>query len=219
MPIRINLLAEAVAEEELRRKDPVKRAAFIGAFFVALSLVWFSSTWLTSLMAKQNLNHVENEIQMLTNDYAAVQGNLKKIGDLQQRMQALDQLTRARFLQGNLLNTFQQTYVPNVQLIRLRVDQSYGLTGGGKSPSGVARPSVITEHITLLVDAKDFSPNAGDQINHFKDALLQQELIKQHVNPTNGIRLAAPPSALQPGMDGKPFVTFSYECRFLDKTP
>ena len=31
MPIRINLLAEAKAAEELRRHDPVKRVIFVGA--------------------------------------------------------------------------------------------------------------------------------------------------------------------------------------------
>jgi len=56
MPIRINLLAEALAEEDLRRRDPVKRAIFIGAFLVALSLVWFSSTWLESMLQKKSLS-------------------------------------------------------------------------------------------------------------------------------------------------------------------
>ena len=36
MPIRINLLAESLAEEDLRRRDPVKRAIIIGALLVAV---------------------------------------------------------------------------------------------------------------------------------------------------------------------------------------
>jgi len=39
MPIRINLLAEAKAAEELRRHDPVKRVIFGGALAVALVFV------------------------------------------------------------------------------------------------------------------------------------------------------------------------------------
>jgi len=39
MPIRINLLAEAQAAEEMRRKDPVKRAIWIGGFVVFLTLL------------------------------------------------------------------------------------------------------------------------------------------------------------------------------------
>lgn len=39
MPIRINLLAEAQAAEEMRRKDPVKRSIWIGGFIVFLTLL------------------------------------------------------------------------------------------------------------------------------------------------------------------------------------
>jgi hypothetical protein len=224
MPIRINLLAEALAEEDLRRRDPVKRAIFIGVFLVALSLVWFSSIWLEYMIEKKGLNQIETEIQVHTSDYTLVQNNLKKIADTQSRMDALDQLSAARFLQGNLLNALQQTYVPNVQLTRLKIDQSYSLTAAipAKTNSfGVVpgRPPVITEHVMLTLDAKDFSPNPGDQVNHFKDALLRQDYFKPIIDPTSGIRLAGPPSALQTPPDSKPFVLFTLECRLLDKTP
>ena len=39
MPIRLNLLAEAQALEESRRRDPVKRAVWAGVFLV-LALAW-----------------------------------------------------------------------------------------------------------------------------------------------------------------------------------
>lgn len=223
MPIRINLLAEALADEDLRRRDPVKRAIFIGAFLVALSLVWFSSIWLTYMLAKQKLNQVQAEIQSHTNDYAQVQNNLKKISDTQSRMDALQQLSAARFLQGNLMNSLQQTYVPNVQINRLRLEQTYSATAAIPSKTNsvgviAGRPPTITEHILLTLDAKDFSPNPGDQVNRFKDVLLKQDYFKPNLDPTNGIRLASL-SALQTPADSKPFVLFTLECRFLDKTP
>jgi len=221
MPIRINLLAEAIAEEDLRRKDPVKRAIFVGAFLVALSLVWFSSIWLTYVLSKQNFNQIEAQIQDHTNDYAQVQNNFRKIADIQKRMAALEDLSTNRFLQGNLMNALQQTYVPNVQLSRLRVDQSYSTPPAlvPAKPGVAVRSGAVTEHITLTLDAKDFSANPGDQINHFKDALSRTELLKTLLDPTNGIRLAGPPSAVQTPLDGKPFVMFTLECRFLDKNP
>jgi hypothetical protein len=224
MPIRINLLAEALAVEDLRRRDPVKRAIFGGALVVALSLVWFSSTWLEYVMAKQQLSQVEADIQSHTNDYAQVQGNIKKISDIQRRINALDQLTAARFLQGNLLNALQETYVPNVQLSHLRVDQTY--TTAAAIPAmtnsfGVVpgRPPVVTEHVALTLDAKDFSSNPGDQeVIHFKDALLKQAYFKPNIDATNGIRLAGE-SGLQTPMDSKPYVMFTLDCRFIDKKP
>jgi hypothetical protein len=222
MPIRINLLAEALAEEDLRRRDPVKRAVFIGAFVVALSLVWFSSIWLEYMLDKQKYNQIEADIQAHTNDFMQVQSNQKKIADVQKRMDALDHLSAARFLQGNLMNALQQTYVPNVQLNRLRVEQSYSVkTAPAKTNSAgvaIAQPSTVTEHLLLTMDAKDFSPNPGDQINHFKDALIKQDFFKASIDPASGIRLAGPPSAVQTPLDSKPYVMFTIECRF-DKTP
>jgi len=223
MPIRINLLSEALAEENFRRNDPVTRAIFIGAFLVVLSLVWFSSTWLESMIEDKGLATIQTEIQVQTNDYAQVQKNLKMIADTQNRIDALNHLSAARFLQGNLMNALQHTYVPNVQLNRLRLDQSYTATAAVPAKTnhlGVfpGKPSIVTEHILLTLDAKDFSPNPGDQVNHFKDALLQQDFFKPNIDPANGIRLASL-SALQTPADSKPFVLFTLECRFLDKNP
>jgi hypothetical protein len=223
MPIRINLLAEALAAEDLRRRDPVKRAVYAGAFLVVLSLVWYSSTFLKTMVEKQKLNQVQAEIQTHTNDYAKVVSNLKKIADAQKRLDALDQLAATRFLQGNLMNALQQTYVPNVQLSRLRVDQTYGATAATAARTNgsviiPARPASVAEHVSLIMDAKDFSPNPGDQVNHFKEALLKQDYFSQDLDSTNGIRLSSM-SALQTAGDSKSYVMFTLQCRFLDRMP
>ena len=210
MPIRINLLAEALADEDLRRRDPVKRSIYIGALLVALSLVWFSSTWLEFMIEKNGLNQVHDEIQSKTNDFNQVQGNLKKIADAQRRLDALQLLNSTRFLQGNLLNALQQVYVPNVQLTRVRIDQSYSASGGGK------QAAAVTEKITLLLDAKDFSANPGDQVNRFKSTLADQEYFKSNLEPTNGVKVSNI-SALQSSVGNKPFVLLTLECHFPDK--
>ncbi|MGC3957234.1 MAG: hypothetical protein QM813_04480 [Verrucomicrobiota bacterium] len=54
MPIRLNLLAEAQAAEELRRNDPVKRALWVSVLLIALVLVWASSLQLKLIVAKRN---------------------------------------------------------------------------------------------------------------------------------------------------------------------
>jgi len=207
--------------EDLRRRDPVKRAIFGGAFLVALSLVWFSSIWLTYVVYKQHLNQIDAEIQTHAGDFDLVQANSKKITDLQKRMDDLDQLAAARFLQGNLMNALQQTYVPNVQLTHLRMDQNYATTPAvaPKTNSfGVipGHPAGQTEHVTMMLDARDFSPSPGDQVQHFKDALLKQAYFHDCIQ-TNGMKLSGL-SALQTPADSKPYVMFSLECRFNDRT-
>ena len=221
MAIRINLLAEALAAEDLRRRDPAKRAIFIGALLVALTLVWSSSLMLKGMLAKKDLAQVQSEIQTRTNEYDRVQANTKKISDAQLKLDDLQKLSAARFLQGNLLNALQQTTVPGVQLIRLRVDQTYSYTEGTKSQTNrfgvvAGRPPTATERVVVTLDAKDSSANPGDQVNKFKDAVAAQSYFQARLDKTNGVRLTSlsPP---QTGPDGKPYVLFTLECHYLDQ--
>ena len=221
MPIRINLLAETLAEEEMRRRDPVKRAIYLGVLLVVFTLVWLSSAMLESMLTKRSYNNIQLEIQAKNTDCAAVKANLAKIADSQQRLDALNQLSAARFLQGTFLNALQKIYLPNVQLTRIRLDQTYTTEGGTRAITnsfGVlpGRPPTCTEHILLTLDAKDFSPNPGDQVNHFKDSLLESAYFKGCLDTNNAVKLASltPP---QSSYDSKPYVIFSLECRFQNR--
>ena len=146
----------------------------------------------------------------------------KALTDSQMRLAALKQLSTNRFLQGNLLNALQQIYVPNVQLMRLKVDQSYTVKAGSPPKTNsvgvvAGSPGTSTERILLLLDAKDSSSNPGDRVNRYKDAVTKLDYFNSFLNKTNGIRLSSlsPP---QGAVTGKPFVLFSLECRFADKT-
>ncbi len=218
MPIQINLLNEAQAQEELRRRDPVKRAIFGGALLVAVSLVWFSSSLLTHVVASSRLAQVQANIQSHTNDYNSVVVNLRKVADAKVRLTALTKLSASRFLQGSLLNSMQQLYVPNVRLIRLQMNQTYSRVQPAATEEGAAPAKVpVTEHRVLTLDAKDSSANPGDQVNRYKDSLSQLDFIKANVTTNNAVKLSNL-SAPQPGSDGKPFVLFTVECRFSDQT-
>ncbi|MDR3458129.1 MAG: hypothetical protein P4N60_11825 [Verrucomicrobiae bacterium] len=221
MPIRINLLAESLAEEDLRRRDPVKRSIIVGGLLVAVSLVWFSSNWLETFMVNSNLTNIDNRIQQHANDFSQVQVNQKKIAEAQRRLDALQKLNTTRFLQGNLLDAFQKIYVQNVQITRVRLDQTFLLAAGSPPVTnsfGVVpgKPGTSIERISLAVDAKDLSANPGDQMNHYKDSLVGQEFFKSQLSQTNGVHLSNV-SSPQSQADGKPYVMFTLECRFLDK--
>jgi hypothetical protein len=218
MPIRINLLAEALMAEDRRRRDPAKRVIFAGALLVAVALVWSSSLLLKEMLAKKDLAMVQSEIQTRTNEYDRVLLNTKKTADAQYKLDDLQKLSAARFLQGGLLNALQQATVPGVQLTRLRVDQTYSYAEGTKSQTNrfgvvAGRPPNVTEKVLVTLDAKDSSANPGDQVNKFNDALAQQSYFQTMLDKTNGVRLASlsPP---QTGPDGKPYVLFTVECRY-----
>ncbi len=206
MPIRINLLAEAQAAEDLRRRDPVKRMVFCAAFLVALMLVWSSSLQLKAMLARTEVTDRQMQIQTQTNEFQRVQVDQKKLTDVQGKLDALNKMTASRFLQGNLLNALQQVNSPGVQLMRITVNQSYAYTPGTKSQIGQ-----VTEKIVVSLDARDSSASPGDQVNKFKESVANQAYFKTMLNRTNGVQLSYL-SSPQPGPDGKSFVSFTLEC-------
>jgi hypothetical protein len=222
MPISINLLAEAQAEEDLRRRDPVKRSIWVGSFLVVGFLVWYSSIWANTLWEKRTLSGLDADIQMKNNVYSEALINQKKAQEASTRIEALSKLNYVRFLQGNLMDAFQKIYVPNVQLTRIRIEQSAVLTAGGGSTTnsiGVVipgRPGTTVMRKMMVLDAKDSSPNPGDQIGKFKDALVSQDYFKNQLDRTNGVHLSNTSSPMA-SADGKPYVMFTLECKFNDQ--
>lgn len=215
MPIKLNLLAETQAQEEMRRNDPVKFACFVGALGVVISLVWFSASLATLKMTENRLNVVKAEIALHTNDFALVILNRTKIEACQKRQEQLDALNAARLLQAPLLDALQQIYVPNVAIIRTRLDQTFSFKEGVQTKAGRG-PGSTSEKTLLTIDAKDYSANPGDQVNRFKDSFAKSAYFKSMLE-TNGVRLAGSPSAPQTGTDGKLFVQFTLECRYPEK--
>jgi hypothetical protein len=223
MPIRLNLLAEALATEDMRRRDPVKRAIFGGALLVALALVWSSSLLLEDMLANTGLAQVDSEIQTRTNEYSLVTANLKKIAETQRKLDALQHLSASRFFQGDLLNALQQIYVPNVKLMRFRVDQTYLYKEGSPTQTNsfgnvmLGHPGIATEKIVLSLDARDSSANPGGQMNIFKENVIKQPYFETRLDKTNGLRLSNV-TAPQIGPDGHAYVLFTLECRYIDQT-
>jgi hypothetical protein len=220
MPIRINLLAEAKAVEELRRHDPVKRVIFVGALCVALTLVWSSSLQLKTMLGKKEVSDRQTEIAARTNEFQHVLTDQKKTATAKDKLNALKKMTNSRFLEGNLVNALQQVPVDSVRLTRLKVDQDYFSTAGTPSQTNrngviLGRPSTITEKIVVWLDAQDSSANPGDQVNKFKEAVANQSYFKTMLNKTNGVQLVNL-SAPQAGFDGKSCVLFTLKCNFQE---
>jgi hypothetical protein len=189
---------------------------------VALALVWSSYLQLGKMLANKDLTVVQGEIQTRTNEYKQVMTDMSTMSETKGRLDALQKLSDARFLQGNLLNALQQILVPGVQLTRLRVEQAYSQTAGTppqakRAGAGPKRPPTATEKITVLLEAKDFSASPGDQVNKFKDAIAKHPYFQAVLDKTNGVRLANL-SAPQSGLDGKAYVPFTVECHYPDQS-
>ena len=214
MPIRLNLLAEAQAAEELRRRDPIKRVIFGGVLVVALMLAWWSWLQLRVMVANSNLSQIEAQIQSHTNAYQVVLVSEKKIAETKANLAALQKLTGNRFLQGNLLNALQYATVPGVQLVRLRVDQTYQVNQGiGHSDQRHQLRKKLSCHwmrrtsaATRVIKSTDLKMPSVDE-SYFEAAL----------GKTNVVRLTNL-SAPQVDANGKPSVLFTLQCAYPDQT-
>ncbi|HVU09210.1 MAG TPA: hypothetical protein VHG89_11770 [Verrucomicrobiae bacterium] len=210
MPIRINLLAEAQAAEESRRRDPFRFFIYGGIVVVALTFAVYSWFQLKVVVANRGLTQIQNQIQVLTNDNQRVVSNLKTITEDKAKLVALQKLTANRFLEGNLFNALQMATVDGVSLTRLRVQQSYSPVKKGKRTN-------IVESVVVFLDAQDAGKNPGDQVNKFKDVIANQTYFKTMLSPTNGVLLTGL-SAPQNDPNGRPFVSFTVECHYPDYT-
>ena len=166
MPICLNLLAEAQAAEDLRRRDPVKRLTFLAGLLVSLMLVWSSWLQVNSMIARGELSQVEGQMTSNTNKYTEVVVDQKKIGEIKQKLIALNRLATNRFLCGTLLNALQQTTNDGVRLIKLRTTSAYSATAETKPiQSGSTlipgKPATATEKIVIFLDGKDSSVSSN----------------------------------------------------------
>jgi hypothetical protein len=223
MPIRINLLAEAQALEEMRRRDPVKRAIWVGILIVLGMLVWSSSLQLKSMMARSDLNRLEGQMASRSSEYKAVLEKQRRLADANLKVTKLQELARTRLLYGNMLNALQQNTIDDVQLTRFKAEQNYFLADEVKAKTNAdghitpAKPPTSTEKIVVMLDARDSGPNPGDQVNKFKQILSDSSYFSAVLGRSNEMRLAslAPPSIAP---DTKPFVQFTLECRYPERT-
>ena len=124
---------------------------------------------------------------------------------------------------ANPLNALQTATVEGVQLVRLKVTQTYLLNPEVKPKTNDSRvipgkPATATEQITLVLEAKDSGSRPGEQVSKFKEALSAAPYFQNTLGKTNEIKLVSlsPP---QPGVEsGRLHVLFSFECRFPEKT-
>jgi hypothetical protein len=227
MAIRLNLLAEAQAAEDMRRRDPVKRAIWVGGALVAIMIAWSISLQGRAMLAKREVDKVEHQMAVFTNDFREVVANQIKVREVQSKISALNKLTKERFLHANVLNALQHTTLDDVALVHYRTDQGYVPTDAVKTKTNevgrviAGRPATVSERITLTIDARDGAPNPGDQVPKFKELVSNYPYIKDLLGKTNALslkNLSQPMLLPEAGSPlGRSCVQFTLESRLPEK--
>lgn len=219
MPIRINLLAEAQAAEELRRRDPVKRAMWVGVLLIAGVLAWASLLQARITLHKTQVSRLEAKMQDLEVEYGEVVASQKSLNESRQKLEALERLSANRYLSGNLLDALQRAYVENVKVVKIHTDFDYTLTAATKPKTNAfnviqGKPATATERIKVRIQAMDDSANPGDRVNDYTEAVASlehfNEVFKEEERDVKLDGLTPP----QTDTTGKQFVLFTLECTY-----
>ena len=220
MPLRINLLAEAQAAEELRRKDPVKRAIILGGCCAAVMAVISVAIQARAIGTNRKSADYARRIQSITNEYAGVMKDEDHLHQVNLNMRGLDLLASERLLNGTLLNAIQKVHTENVQMVHLRTEHEYQLTDETRAKTNsnkVLKPATASEKIQVVLEAVDASPNPGDQVNKFKEAIAGSAYIQSLLGTNNEMRLVnLSPPQMRTDM-GQMVVQFTLEARLPEK--
>lgn len=223
MPIRINLLAEQQLAEEMRRRDPVKRAVLVGLLLVVLMLAWASWLQVSIQRKKHELRRLQAMINAQTNLYQQVLAQQRKLADAQHKLSALHQLATNRFLWANVLNALQQTIIEDVQLLEFRGEQTYRYTEAtkptvvsGKTVPG--KPATATEQVVITLRAKDTGPGEGDNILKYMETLANFPYFQQLLGKTAKFQLVSRDPPQEDPETGRTAVRFTLECRLPERT-
>jgi Tfp pilus assembly protein PilN len=222
MPLRINLLAEAQAAEEFRRRDPVKRAAYVGAMLIAALLAWASLLQARMTLNKAQVSKLEGKIAALDGDYTEIIKSQKTLIETRERLVALKRLSTNRYLTGNLLDALQTAYVDGVRVVKLKTRFDYTMTAPTRPKTNAfsvipGKPATAAEQITVQIEAKDSSETPGDQVDEYKKVVASLPHLKDlFQEEEKEVRLT---SLNPPGVDeaGRSYVLFTLECKYPEK--
>ncbi len=224
MPLRLNLLAEAQAEEELRRRDPVKRGIMIGIGLVILVLLWAGFLQFRIMRKQSQISEIEVSLALQSKNFKKITQNQKDLNALNWRLRELERYSTNRFLWGNLLNALQKCTVPGVQLTRFLSEQTHFAIEEIKPKTNnetgrviAGKPGECIEKIRLQFDASDASAAPGDQVGNYKAALANSDYFRRLLGKTNEIALRNLGAPMVDG-GGKTVVLFTLDCRVPEKT-
>lgn len=223
MPIRLNFLAEEQLAEELRRRDPVKRALLGAAVVIGLVFGFAAFLQIRLLRASEDLEARENDWRKIEKDFNQLTQNLNQTKEVESRLASLKQLAANRFLWANTLDALQQVLVNNVSVTALRVEQSYKYAEATKSrvvgkTRIPAAPATSTEKIAITLTAKDYGNPTAQNYSKFKDQLAALPHFKSQLPDPNSFRFRG---FSQPTVDkddlSKSYVSFTLECSLPEK--
>ena len=220
MPIYIDLLSEDHEAEEMRRKDPVKRAIFAGAALVVLSLLYWGYQQTAIMSINSEIAGKQSEWDGIESDFQLVTTNLSETASVERLLTDLYDYSTNRFLWAPVMSALQFHATPGIEIYRVRSEQKFTFIEPEVKKKKVVAPAKTTESIQFWVDARDSNiPPGGDKVNQFKQNLSKLEIFASQLEPVNGVLLTTlKPPVEDPNNPGSQYVDFTLQFKYPERT-
>lgn len=222
MPIRLDLLAEDHEAEELRRKDPVKRAIHVAVLIVILAVFFCAMKQMSLMGVRGELKSKRAHWNSLEGPYQDTIEQLKAAADVEHKLNALYSYSTNRFLWGPVLNSLQHYGVDGVYLTEIRSEQTFTFVPEKKEGSGKNQrtiPAVTKENNTIWVQARDIGNPPGEKVNEFRESIAALPYFAEALESANGVKLTSlKPPQVDPMNPASQYVEFTIQCNYPEKT-
>lgn len=226
MPIRINFLAEQQAQDEARRRDPVKRATWVAAAWIGALLLWGGYLQAKLWAVNGERRSHEAKFEQIKARYNLAQTNLTTIQHSQRRLKALQALAEERLLWANCLEAIQvadwRGALHGLQLIQLRGSQTFAITPPTPAKTNntgailtPGKPGFSRERTVVSIEATDAGERPGELIPALQDALRNHPFFKTHLGEVR--LMGRSPVQTDLVAASRPFVRFELECVFAER--
>lgn len=213
--VHLNLLAEKQEEFELKRRDPVKRAALVSVFLIALMMVWAGYIRMKIVQVESDLQSGLGRLKAMQEISSEAVAAATKSGTIYRTLSEMDYLFTNRFLWHAPLLSLSHSMVDKIQVIRIRGESLVGpapITNYEASFQFTGAPTnqVLT---TLSVLAKDYGdPPAAEKL---MESITADSWFGANLRPTERVRMKdrfAP--QVDPSDPSKTFILFTVDCYF-----
>jgi hypothetical protein len=170
--IRIDLLAEAHEEEELRRNIPIKCAVVMASFCVSVLSLWMLQLQLDINSSLAELHRTQQRLAEISGKYASACDILMRNEPIESKLAAIDRLATNRFLWAPVMASLENSRLHDIRLIRATGEQRLTqeeprILGSGSS--AVVIPGAMVERTSLYLEASDLSSNGLSYLQYKKN--------------------------------------------------
>ncbi len=229
--VRINFLAEAQEAVELRRRDPVRRAAYVAGAVVVGVLAWAAGIGWQTWTVRADARRLESRLQSLQSGSDKSLQSVREATALQNTLDNLQRQGASRFYCAPVLSALQHLDVDGVQFQRVQVERSLieetppksatpaPAGGGGQAtaPQKPAKPKpIIKERMVLTIVGRNYLDSRN--LNRLTESLARSPFFRERLRAEQGVLLKGLQSRqVDPSNPDRTFEFFTIECTFADR--